>query len=339
MSGVRTARLVAGRGGVVSLADEVMSMRSSARAVSVAVLLALGCGKDPADTGMTAPVSEEGGETSTSSGGMSVTGDPASTSGAPTTGGTGGPPGTETGAASSDGGCNFICDLPGMETKECSNWAQDCPDGQKCMPFADNGGTAWNATKCVDVEEDADSPGDPCTVEGGAVSGLDSCEFGAMCWDVNPQTNEGICVSLCTGTPDAPVCDLDFTCFVSNDGILNLCLLLCDPLAPECIGDDLCIPNPQGQGEFTCVLDASGDEGQPFDACEFINSCDPGNFCALPANAMECDPESTGCCLPFCPLDQPPECPGVGQECLPWFEDGTAPPGFEQVGFCGIPMG
>jgi hypothetical protein len=51
-------------------------------------------------------------------------------------------------------------------------------------------------------------------------------------------------------------------------------------------------------------------------------------------------PAAIGCCLPFCDTaDDPAMCPGAGQECIPWYEMGTAPPGFEQVGICGIPMG
>jgi hypothetical protein len=44
-----------------------------------------------------------------------------------------------------------------------------------------------------------------------------------------------------------------------------------------------------------------------------------------------------GCCAPFCDLSSP-DCPGVGQTCLPWFEPGMAQPGLENVGVCGIPQ-
>ncbi|MBL9102209.1 MAG: ribulose phosphate epimerase [Myxococcales bacterium] len=256
--------------------------------------------------------------------------------GGTTAGSTGGA--TEVGGSSSGGGTFIVMSDGGAGTKECDNWAQDCPEGQKCMPYADNGSNAWNATKCVDVPANPGQPGDECNVEGSAVSGLDSCDKGVMCWDVDPNTQMGVCVGLCTGSVEAPVCDSDHTCFVSNDGVLNLCLDLCDPLAQDCAGDDLCIPNPQGQGEFTCVLDASGEEGQAFDPCEYINACDKGLFCANPALGGECDPAAIGCCLPFCDLSAMVVCPGAGQECTAWFEAGTAPPGYEQVGFCGVPM-
>jgi hypothetical protein len=315
-------------------------------------IVSAGCGdKEPATTNPTSSPSTADSEGDEDSEAAGSSGPGESETGSPTT--SGGSQGTTDGAtteaATSQGATS---DVTGMvETTggfivppdggdggdECDNWAQDCPRGEKCAAFADNGGNAWNATKCVLVPEDADQPGDKCTVEGSAVSGLDSCDLGAMCWDVDPNTQEGVCVGLCTGSPDAPVCDSEFSCFVSNEGILNLCLPICDPLAQDCPGDDLCIPNPQGQNAFSCVLDASGDEGQAFDPCEFINACDPGLFCANPANATECSPDAIGCCLPFCDLEMPAPCPGANQECLAWFEMGTAPPGLEAVGFCGLP--
>ncbi len=300
-----------------------------------AVALA-GCSKDePADTGMTNKTTTEAGASTGGSGGQSETS--ATTAAAPTSTGEMGTSGS-TGEVM-DTGCNFICNDQPMGNTECDNWAQDCPEGQKCMPYAE-GSTAWNGTKCVDVKPEMGQHGDSCTVEGGGTSGIDTCAKGVMCWEVDPETLIGTCVAQCTGTQDAPVCNIaDTSCFISNDGVLNLCLPLCDPLAQDCPGTSLCIPNPKNNEEFTCVLDASGEEGQTFDACEYINVCDKGLLCANPALASECNAGANGCCLPFCPLDEDPAmCPGVGQQCLPWFEVGTAPPGYENVGFCGIPM-
>ncbi len=207
------------------------------------------------------------------------------------------------------------------------------------MPWADSG-TAWNATKCVNVDPMKGQPGDSCTTMGGAVSGFDTCDLGVMCWDVKPDTMKGTCVAQCKGSQAAPECDAETSCFVSNDGVLNLCLPRCDPLAQDCANENLCIPNPNNQDEFACVLDASGDEGQTFDPCEFVNACDKGFLCANVMLAKECMPNANGCCLPFCDLtEMPVDCPGAGQECIAWYEMGTAPPGLEDVGICGIPMG
>ena len=117
---------------------------------------------------------------------------------------------------------------------------------------------------------------------------------------------------------------------------MGLCLPGCDPLLQGCGDGDLCIPDPGDPARFICVLDASGDEGQVFDECEFVNACDPGLYCVAPALGAECPPEAPGCCLPFCDTTMP-SCPGAGQECLPWFEMDQAPPGFENVGLCGVP--
>ena len=54
--------------------------------------------------------------------------------------------GTDTG---SDGGA-FIQEPDGGGTDiECDLWGQDCPDGEKCMPWANDGGSSWNATKAA----------------------------------------------------------------------------------------------------------------------------------------------------------------------------------------------
>ena len=85
-----------------------------------------------------------------------------------------------------------------------------------------------------------------------------------------------------------------------------------------------------------CVIDASGDEGQYGHPCEDFNTCDPGLYCAPQEYVPDC--KAGGCCSPFCGTSAPNTCPGDGQECLPWWEDGMAPPGFENIGFCGVPQ-
>lgn len=92
-------------------------------------------------------------------------------------------------------------------------------------------------------------------------------------------------------------------------------------------GDDLCIFTGE---DFVCVLDASGDEGQVFDPCEFANMTTD--------QATECDPNAGGCCLPLCDLEDPDfVCPGVGQSCLSIYAEGMAPEEFSNVGICVLP--
>jgi hypothetical protein len=216
---------------------------------------------------------------------------------------------------------------------DCDIFAQDCPAGQKCAAHDADGGGTWNATKCVPVTGDG-APGEPCTVIDGPVSGLDDCAFGSMCWEVD-ENDHGTCFALCTGSERDPICPPAHFCPLSGDGLLNLCTPICDPLVGECPGSDLCIP---GGDTFFCVFDASGDEGQLNDPCEFVNVCDPGLVC-LDAGAASsaCDAGSLGCCQPFCHFPDA-ACPNPDQQCVPWFDPRMdIPPGFEDVGVCAIP--
>ena len=228
------------------------------------------------------------------------------------------------------GGVNIECDL----------WSQDCPEGEKCMPWANDGGGAWNATRCSPLDPNPAQIGDECTVEGSGVSGIDNCDLGSMCWDVDPETNMGTCVAFRMGSEAAPVCEDPATsCVIANEGTLILCLPSCDPLLQDCSEGQACYPIDDA---FACAPDVSGEMGLHGDACEFINVCDPGNFCADAAGVPDCA-GSSGCCAAFCDLSDPDasmNCPGAagGEECTAWYADGQAPPGFENVGACVIPM-
>jgi hypothetical protein len=255
------------------------------------------------------------------------------------TGTTTGGPAPTTSSSTGDSGdalTGFIVTPDGGDVVECNTFTQDCEAGEKCAPWAEGGGSAWNATKCVPVMGDQ-QPGESCTAVGGGVTGLDDCVKGAMCWDVDAE-DEGVCVALCTGSERAPVCEGPGGacgvpgCAITAEGILNICLDTCEPLAQDCPGADLCLPV---SGTFLCVLDASGDVGALFDPCEYANACDKGLICAGPQAATECDQNATGCCLPMCSIaagDEP--CPGVGQKCLPIYDPPT--PGCEDIGSCTV---
>jgi hypothetical protein len=242
--------------------------------------------------------------------------------------------GSEVGSSGSseDSGINFIEPYDIIEP-DCDVFAQDCPVGEKCALYADDGGTAWNNSKCVPVMEDPAQPGEPCFVVGNGVSGIDNCDKGAMCWDTDAE-NMGVCVALCFGTPEALMCPAGFVCVINS--AMALCLDGCDPLIQDCPMDgDLCIPSDQ---MFVCVLDGSGDEGQVHDPCMFANACDEGLYCIASANAEECDQDADGCCQPFCDISMMSPCTGQGQACVAWYEEGTSPPGYEDVGICAMPI-
>ena len=303
------------------------------RAFSLACCLTLACG--PAT-----PAGGDGPEPEPSSSSESPSTSPtttapsaSSTSGAGGMGGTTGAvqPGSSSAGSSDDG---FIAEPPDMGHAEpCDPYQQDCPRGEKCTWYADDGGTAWNNTKCVQVTGDQQAD-EPCLATGGGVSGLDDCAVGLMCWEVDAD-NHGTCVALCTGSPEAGVCEQPGKICIAGR-TLALCLDDCDPIAQTCDPGDVCIGNPSGEG-FLCVLDASGEEGQLHDPCDFSNTCDPGLLCNDPSAAVECDPQAEGCCEPFCDLTDP-NCPGMGQVCHPWYEEGTAPPNHIDVGYCAVPM-
>jgi hypothetical protein len=229
------------------------------------------------------------------------------------------------------GGSGFIPTPDGGgNTFECDVFAQDCPEGEKCMPWANDGGSAWNATRCSPIAPDPGQPGDPCTVEGSGVSGIDDCDLGAMCWNVTPD-GDGTCIEMCSGSPDAPQCDTSGTvCTVSNEGALAICQPLCNPLAQECDTGEGCYPI---QGVVVCAPDASGDMGGAGDPCEYINACDDGLFCAGAAAVPGCA-GSVGCCSPFCTVGDDSACL-VGQTCTPMYPPGEAPLAcVEDVGMC-----
>jgi hypothetical protein len=281
---------------------------------------------------------ESGGGESGTSGASSV-----SASGADTGGTDGGSDGGSEGQATSGGITQGFIMEPdgGGAMMECDVFAQDCAEGEKCMPWANDGGSAWNATKCSPLDPNPAQVGDPCTVEGSGVSGIDNCDSAMMCWDVDPETNMGTCVAFCTGSAADPMCEDPTTvCIIANEGVLALCLPGCDPLLQDCVEGQACYPVNE---DFACAPDASGpDLGVYGDPCEYINACDPGLFCANPDVVPGCA-GAAGCCSEFCDLTDAAgamQCMGQGggQDCTPWYAEGQAPPGYENVGACAIPM-
>ena len=221
----------------------------------------------------------------------------------------------------------------GSPSYGCSPWDQNCPPGEKCMAHSYNGDPWWNGTRCVPIADDPGGSGDPCTVEGNALSGMDDCDFGLMCWDVDPDTNTGQCQPLCIGSELSPVCeDPTQICWVNSDGILTLCVDTCAPLAPDCPGTQGCYP---ADDRFVCAPEISGDEGAFGERCANINACDAGLACIDGAAVPGCD-AGFGCCSPYCDTTAANACPGEGQECVPWFDPADAPAGLETTGICSL---
>ncbi len=245
--------------------------------------------------------------------------------------------GTTDGLTATDSGTDTMGFIqnPDFGGSACDLWLQDCPQGEKCMPWANNGGAAWNDTTCSPIDPNPAAVGDVCVAVGSGVSGVDNCDAGAMCWDVDAVTNEGTCVEMCTGTPQAPICtDPNTSCTIANNGLIILCLPGCDPLMQNCQAGQGCY---LVNDAFICAPDASGGAGVDGDLCEFINVCDPGLFCAGAAAVQGCA-GAVGCCTPFCDVQLgAAQCPAVQEDCVPVFAVGMAPPGLEDVGICALP--
>ena len=221
-----------------------------------------------------------------------------------------------------------VPDLGGGTVVDCSPFRQDCPSGEKCVPWSEDGGAGASATRCSPVVPDAGVPGDPCTVADSLGSGLDDCERGAMCWHVDWATLEGRCVAQVFGSADIPRCaDPTDVPVLSAGQNVTLCLPGCHPFHDDCMPGHGCYPTGE---RFTCGPDASGDAGDFGDPCEFLNVCRSGLACVSDELVPDCT--GLGCCTPYCELDAP-VCP-IGTTCQPWADDPPPTPHPELVGIC-----
>jgi hypothetical protein len=198
-------------------------------------------------------------------------------------------------------------------------------------------GTSWNANKCVDIMGSALAGENCMATDGSGVSGNDTCYAGSICWDIDPDTLTGYCVDFCEGSPQDPQCPDCTACQIYNEGVLPLCLSMCDPLK----GGSDC-PDPKDHCEltadgadFVCVVGSGDGPGTHGAECEDPNACNPGLFCADAEDYPGCN--GTGCCSEFCDVDQPNLCNGAGQVCVAWYPQNQAPCGLEHVGGCRLP--
>jgi hypothetical protein len=217
-------------------------------------------------------------------------------------------------------------DFPPVNT--CDPWLQDCPEGEKCVPYGSSGGN-WDANKCVPIMGDQ-APGEPCTW-GGILEATDDCDANGACLDVTEVDGElvGTCFAFCMGAPDNPECPEGFWCPQYGDGSLTFCHPVCDPIVQDCDRGEACF---WAGSHFECVFTTQDiPAGQP---CGYINDCAAGLFCMDAAAFPAC--EGSACCTPFCDLmlgDGPCEAI-MGTMCVPFFEEGTAPPGYDNLGVC-----
>jgi hypothetical protein len=250
----------------------------------------------------------------------------------------------ETGESSSDGTDDDGSTSTGLEEttgfimtpdggpveSTCDPFMQDCPEGEKCVPWGSSG-AEWDANKCVMVTGSG-QPGDVCTW-GGIVEATDDCGADSICWDVMDVDGQliGVCTPFCGGTADAPICEPGTSCIIANDGSVTLCLKTCDPLLQDCGAGLACF---YAVSDFNCIFTTQDiPTGEP---CGYINDCAAGNYCADAAALPACN--GSACCASFCDFSDPNAmCPTAGTECVSFFEEGMAPPGYEDVGVCILP--
>lgn len=267
------------------------------------------------------PVSVTGDDDDGSTSSAEITGEASSTGEASTSDDT-------STTTSGDPDSGFVPDIDQLDLDACETFAQDCPEGEKCMPYVSGGGS-WDASKCVPVTG-AQATGEPCRSTG-YVEATDDCDATGLCWDLMDVDGElvGVCRAFCTGTPDDPGCPDGSSCLIASDSPLALCIPRCDPLLQNC--DELYGCYWVGY-DFQCELTNQNlPTGAP---CGYINDCTPGNVCLDAVLVPEC--VGAACCTNFCNLELGPgQCDALpGTTCIPFWEQGTAPPEYEHVGVC-----
>ena len=240
----------------------------------------------------------------------------------------------ETSGEESEGEVTSVTSTPFLPETDyaeqaCDPWQQDCPEGEKCVPYATV--DVWDSNKCVPITG-AQGIGEPC-VYGGAIEATDDCAAGSMCWDFEEVDGQlvGECVALCSGDPEDPSCPEGSHCLISGSGVLTLCISVCDPLLQDCPGGEGCY---WFGADFSCAPPVDGVGAAVGEPCDYYSDCTPGALCA-PAEALPSCADAA-CCTPYCELPNG-DCAGLpGTTCVAFFEEGTAPPAYMDLGVCAL---
>ncbi len=192
----------------------------------------------------------------------------------------------------------------------CDPMNADCPGGEKCNPWSDDGSADWNAFGCFPLDPAPVDPGEPCAIEDAPYSGIDNCGPNAVCVPEVEGGLGGVCRSLCS--PDGGTCtEVEDSCYEASNGFLGLCVASCDPLLQDCPQNNGCYLSADGN-DAACLPDASGAGGAQGSACGDVDECDPGLSC-ITAAAFGAGCASEACCSEVCDPGSP-ACPG-GLQC------------------------
>jgi hypothetical protein len=212
----------------------------------------------------------------------------------------------------------------------CDLWAQDCPEGSKCVAKDGDGdgdgdleGCAYPS--CEELSPDPLPRGSTCTMPDGPWSGADECEIGDFCWGVDPETLEGVCVSNCGGSEANPLCDDGLTCFMGWSGLVTACIRGCDALAPECATGTSC--TTKDGDASVCLPDVFGVPATQAAGCDYSVGCGEGFGCVLAAQVADCE-DAGSCCTALCD-PAAPVCDASVPVCTPLEHDPS-------VGVCTI---
>ena len=293
-------------------------MRFSAAAPLSVLVLVLGCSK--------ASGSDDGHTTTTQ--GATESGEPGDTSTTEVSE-TDETDEVETDETETDEGVGFVpdSDLFGCSISElsvCDEIAQDCPEGEKCVPFVVED---CSFPKCIPVTGEQ-MAGEPCTVD---AMGADDCDADSWCYpgSLDPELPT-VCIAFCQGTVDNSHCDDPSQICMSDrlhyDGTLG-CRPSCDPLMPEgCAPFERCTLEPHiSPSLFGCVIGGGVADGE---VCSGYQQCDSGE-CMAAEQLLGC--EGAACCAPWCDL-MAPDC-AIGLECVPVEVDDPN----STVGVCALP--
>jgi hypothetical protein len=223
------------------------------------------------------------------------------------------------------------------EGEVCSLYEPNCFAGLKCVPADTDHSGWWDTGHCQPIDPNGHDLYESCSYAEGPFVGPDDCDAESFCFMLD-EDGVGECFGYCL-VPD-PKAPWDYACedpgaipYIGCQECFCICMPQCNPLAQMCDDGQMCLP--AGNEGFLCGVDASGAEGQIGDPCEYVNVCDPGLLCTNADAVPGCE-GAIGCCSPFCDLDDgDSNCPSEWT-CIPWFEDGRAPPGQEDVGVCGV---
>ena len=187
---------------------------------------------------------------------------------------------------------------------ECDPFMQDCPDGEKCVPYGSTGGN-WDANKCVPVTGGG-AAGDQCTY-GGVVEATDDCDAGTHCWDVMDVDGQqvGVCTEFCTGTADNPICARRAprarSPTTARSTSASRTAIRCFRTATRA--------SPASGPTATSTASSRRQDIPTGEPCGFINDCVAGNICQDATVLPACN--GAACCASYC-CDLRPDLPGHG---------------------------